>query len=310
MVNLYIWLTTLSCYGSSPLPLVLIGKDSVLNILYHKWGFACQERVLKTFPGPGYLHPEDRVAWLRQSVVSLYIWLTILLCYGSIPFNLGLIESDGGLITLCHNCRLACQYGVLKTIPGLGYLSSEDGVILLWHSLVCLYVWLKILWCYDSIALALGLIGRDGGLIIICDSCGDPCQQRILKTFACPSYLHCEDGVVWLWHSLGKLYIWLTSFSSYSSIPLASGLIERDGVFRSLYHSCEFAWQNRVLKIFPGPGYLLSKDRVIRLWHWLINFYIWLTIWSCYGSIPLALELIGMDGNLSTLCHSCGFACQ
>ena len=41
-----------------------------------------------------------------------------------------------------------------------------------------------------------------------------------------------------------------------------------------------------------------------------IYMYMWLTISSCYGSIPLALGLIGRDGGLSTLCHSCGFACQ
>ena len=35
-----------------------------------------------------------------------------------------------------------------------------------------------------------------------------------------------------------------------------------------------------------------------------------LTISSCYGSIPLALRLTGRDGGLSTLCHSCGFACH
>ena len=42
--------------------------------------------------------------------------------------------------------------------------------------------------------------------------------------------------------------------------------------------------------------------------------YIWLTISSCCGSIPLTLDLglglIGRDGGLSTLCHSLGFACQ
>ena len=27
-------------------------------------------------------------------------------------------------------------------------------------------------------------------------------------------------------------------------------------------------------------------------------------------TIPLALGLIGKSGGLSTLCHSCGFACQ
>ena len=36
----------------------------------------------------------------------------------------------------------------------------------------------------------------------------------------------------------------------------------------------------------------------------------WLDISSCYGSIPLALGLRGRDGGSSTLCVSCGFACQ
>ena len=39
--------------------------------------------------------------------------------------------------------------------------------------------------------------------------------------------------------------------------------------------------------------------------HTFISIYL-----SCYGSIPLALGLIGRDGGLSTLYHSCGFACQ
>ena len=30
-----------------------------LSTLCHSWEFACQQRVLKTFPGPGYLHSED-----------------------------------------------------------------------------------------------------------------------------------------------------------------------------------------------------------------------------------------------------------
>ena len=65
-----------------------------------------------------------------------------------------------------------------------------------------------------------------------------------------------------------------------------------------------------MLKTFPGPGYLHSEDGVVWLWHPLVKLYIWLTISSCYGSIPLALGLIGRDGGLSTLYHSCGFACQ
>ena len=36
----------------------------------------------------------------------------------------------------------------------------------------------------------------------------------------------------------------------------------------------------------------------------------WLTISSCYGLIPLTLELMGREDGLSTLHHSCGLACQ
>ena len=43
---------------------------------------------------------------------------------------------------------------------------------------------------------SLGLIGRDDGLSTLCYSCRFTCQQRVLKTFPCPGYLHSKDGVV------------------------------------------------------------------------------------------------------------------
>ena len=61
---------------------------------------------------------------------SVYTWLTISSCYGSIPLALGLIGRDGGLSTPCHSCGFHCQQRVLKTFPGSGYLCSEDGVVL------------------------------------------------------------------------------------------------------------------------------------------------------------------------------------
>ena len=51
----------LSCCGSIPLTLGLIGMDGGLSTLCHSCGFACQQRVLKTFPGSGYLHSKDGV---------------------------------------------------------------------------------------------------------------------------------------------------------------------------------------------------------------------------------------------------------
>ena len=68
-----------------------------------------------------------------------------------------------------------------------------------------------------------------------------------------------------------------------------------------LCHSCEFPCQQKVLEMFPGRGCLRCDDGVLWLWHSLVNIYIWLTISSCYGSIPLTLKLIGRYGGLSTL---------
>ena len=47
-------------YSSIPLTLVLIGKDSGLSTLCHSCGFACQQRVLKRFPGHGHIYIHDK----------------------------------------------------------------------------------------------------------------------------------------------------------------------------------------------------------------------------------------------------------
>ena len=107
------------------------------------------------------------------------------------------------------------------------------------------------------------MIGRDGGLSSLCNSCGFACQQRMLKTFPGPGYFQSEDGVVWLGHPLGNLYIWLTISSCYAKIPLALGLIVGDGGLSTLCHSCGFAWQQRVLKTFSGLGFFHSDNGVV-----------------------------------------------
>ena len=42
-------------------PLGLKGRDGGLSTLCHSCGFACQQRVVKKFPVPGYLRSEDGV---------------------------------------------------------------------------------------------------------------------------------------------------------------------------------------------------------------------------------------------------------
>ena len=164
------------------------------------------------FPNPGYLYSYDGVVWLWHLLVKLHIWLTIPSCYSTIPFTL--IGRGGGLSTLCYSCGFACQPKVLKTFLCSGYLCSEDGLVWLSYFLVNLYIWLTISFCHGSIHLALGLIGRDGGLSTLCHSCGFTCQQMVLKTFPGPGYLHSKDGVVWLWHLLVNLYIYTKPYNA------------------------------------------------------------------------------------------------
>ena len=142
----------------------------------------------------------------------LYICLTISSCYGSIPLAWGLKVRDGGLSNLCHSWGLICQQRVLKMFPSPGYLFSQYGVVCLWHPYVNLYIWLTISSCYGSIRLGLCLILRNGGLSTPCQSCGFGCHQRVLKTFLGSGYLLSEDGVVWVWHPLVNLHIWLKNF--------------------------------------------------------------------------------------------------
>ena len=67
----YIWLTISSCYGSIPLTLGLIWRDGGLSTLCHSCGFACKQRMLKTFPVPGYIRSEDGIVWLWHLLVNL-----------------------------------------------------------------------------------------------------------------------------------------------------------------------------------------------------------------------------------------------
>ena len=44
-----------------------------MSTLSHNCGFACQQRVLKTFPGPSHLRSEDGVVRLWDLLVNIYI---------------------------------------------------------------------------------------------------------------------------------------------------------------------------------------------------------------------------------------------
>ena len=135
------------------------------------------------------------------------------------------------------------------------------GVVWRWHLLVNLCVFIAHHFtCLSLNPLNLS-INRKGWWFEQCFSCWFDYQQRVLKTFPGPSYLHSKDGVVWLWQLVLNLFILLTVSSCYSSIPWTLMLIGM--VVWALCHSCGFGYQQKVLKTFPGPGYLLSEDEVV-----------------------------------------------
>ena len=48
--------------------------------------------------------------------------------------------------------------------------------------------------------------------------------------------------------------------SCYGSIPLIMVLIGRDDDLNTLCHSCRFDYQQRVLKMFSGPGHIRCEN--------------------------------------------------
>ena len=165
---------------------------------------------------------------LWHLLVNFYMWFTISSCYGSIPLTLGLIERIGGLSTLCHSCRFACQHRVIKTFPGPSYLQG-------WGSLTMTFAGKFVYISHHFILLWLNPFD------IRVDTKGWWFENSMSKLRVCLSAGGVEN-VSWnyisllrrcgsLWHSLVNLYIWLTISSCYGPISLILGFIGRDGVW-------------------------------------------------------------------------------
>ena len=108
------------------------------------------------------------------------------------------------------------------------------------------------------------------------------------------------------------VYIWLTISSCYGSIPLTLRLMGRDAGLSALCHCrLQVRLSAEGAKNVSWPWLPLLRGWGSLTMAFTGKFvYIWLTISSCYCSIPLALGLMGRDASLSTLCHGCGFVCQ
>ena len=86
-VTYILYIYTSSCYGSIPLVLGLIGRDSVLSTLCHSCGFACQKRVLKkfSFRGSGSLTMASTGKFV-YIYIFIYIYLYIYICHRKLCF--------------------------------------------------------------------------------------------------------------------------------------------------------------------------------------------------------------------------------
>ena len=135
--------------------------------------------------------------WKRLIFLIYSSWtFSWVFCRGFIVIYVMVTGRGDGLRTLCHSCRFACaknfSWPLLSPLRGWGSLTMA---------------FLDYLATLQSQYLM--EIGRDDSLSTLCHSCRFACQQRVLKTFPGPCYLCPEDGVVWLWHLLVKLDIYI-----------------------------------------------------------------------------------------------------
>ena len=67
------------------------------------------------------------------------------------------------------------------------------------------WVWLCSLRGWDGLTMTCFCKFRYISLTI----CGLPCEKSVLKMFFGPGFCYSEDGIVWLWHSLVNLNIYI-----------------------------------------------------------------------------------------------------
>ena len=108
---------------------MLIRNGLGLSILCRSCEFDYQQRVLKSFTGPGYLCFMRGPMTMAFTAKSVCVKRTFSSCYSSIPWILFLIERDECLTGLCHCCGLDHQQKLQKIFPGPDFLFSKDGVV-------------------------------------------------------------------------------------------------------------------------------------------------------------------------------------
>ena len=128
-----LWLYHL--HGWDSLSMIFTGKFLYIAPHCPNCEFGCQ-RVLKTFPATGYLFWGDGIVSLWHQLVNLYLRLSILSCFDSIPLASVLLRRHVGLSTLCDSCWFSSQQRVLEIFGWTGLLCFEDAVV--WRSFILL----------------------------------------------------------------------------------------------------------------------------------------------------------------------------
>ena len=141
------------------------------------------------------------------------------------------------------------------------------------------------------------MIELDGGLSTLCHSWEFACQHRALKTLFGPDYILTKDGIIWLWYFFVNLkiypiyiyiYIYMHGRVNRSAICLLGGMV---------------FWAQRSIKTFFGIGYFCSEDRVVWIWHFLVNLLIYLGHHFFTIAQSQCLLMIGSYDGLNTLYH-------
>ena len=99
---------------------------------------------------------------------------------------------------------------------------------------------------------------------LITFSCEFACQPSVLKMFLDSRCLRSEFGIVWQWYFQVSLHI---NSSPIFLLRLNQSALWwlRGTMFWTLWATVVGLLVKRVLKTFPGPGYLRSKDWMVWL---------------------------------------------
>ena len=137
----------------------------VIWALCRSCGFACHQRVHKTFPDPHCIRSEDGigVAWLGYFVVNLHIYSS-LFYLATVQFRYVMAIEKVVWALRVIVVGLLVSRGCWKRFTTQNISAPKMGVVWLWHFLVNLHIYDSPFYIATAQPQCLIAIGRDGGL--------------------------------------------------------------------------------------------------------------------------------------------------